>query len=106
LDCATCDQVNGVRLVKFLNDADVDFDGKTKQFSIPLTPSTGGWMKDPKNTLFKWIKPTDCEMIEVLAGLSNMRILGDFTRWHESVSLDEVSWKHGSGIPISCYGHY
>ena len=106
LDCATCDQGNGVRLAKFLSDSDVDFDGKTKQFSIPLTPSTGGWMKDPKNTLFDWVKPSDCEMIEVLAGLSNLRILGDFTRWHESVSLDEVSWKHGSGIPIKCYGKY
>ena len=34
-------------------------------------------MKDPKNTLFDWVKPSDCEMIEVLAGLSNLRILGD-----------------------------
>ena len=47
-----------------------------------------------------------CEMVELLAGLSGVKILGDFTKWHESVSLDEVSWKHGPGIPISCYGTY
>jgi|EP00945_MAST-04E_sp_MAST-4E-sp1_P000782 hypothetical protein len=105
LDCATCDQGSGVRLVKYLG-SDLTFDGKTKKYSIPLTPTSGGWLKDPKNTLFSWTTPSDCEMVELLAGLSNVRILGDFTRWHESVSLDEVTWKHGPGIPISCYGKY
>ena len=105
LDCATCDQGNGVRFVKYLG-TDLTFDGKSKKYSIPLTPTTGGWLKDPKNTLFSWTTPSKCEMVELLAGLSGVKILGDFTKWHESVSLDEVSWKHGPGIPISCYGTY
>jgi hypothetical protein len=32
-------------------------------------------------------------MIEVLSGLSGLRILGDLTDWYESIALDAVSLK-------------
>ena len=52
-----------------------------------------GWIKDPKNTLLQWPLPTKCEMIEVLSGLTAVRILGDLTDWYESIALDAVSLK-------------
>ena len=49
--------------------------------------------KDPKNSLFAWPQPSQCDMIEVLSGLSGLRILGDLTDWYESIALDAVSLK-------------
>ncbi|KAH8061763.1 hypothetical protein JL722_3717 [Aureococcus anophagefferens] len=34
-----------------------------------------------------------CEMIEVLSGITAIRILGDFTDWYESIALDAVALK-------------
>ena len=68
------------------------FDGSTTTFSIPLD-ETAGWRKDPKNSLFAWPRPSQCDMIEVLSGLSGLRILGDLTDWYESIALDAVSLK-------------
>ncbi|KAH8069965.1 hypothetical protein JL721_5507 [Aureococcus anophagefferens] len=40
-----------------------------------------------------------CEMIEVLSGITAIRILGDFTDWYESIALDAVALKApASGI--------
>ena len=65
------------------------FDGNTSSFSIPLTEHSG-WLKDPKNTLKDWVIPTKCEFIQMLSGISSIRILGDFTTWYETVSIDNV----------------
>lgn len=65
------------------------YGGETKSFSIPLTESSG-WVKDPKNVLYEWETMTKCKFMEVLSGISSIRILGDFTIWHESVSIDNV----------------
>merc|ERR1712146_156074 len=102
MECRTCAHGMGMKFVRRLDNG-LSFDGKEKAFSIPLTASGGHWLKDPKNTLLAWSTPTECEMVEMLDGLSDLRILGDFTRWHESVSLDNVAVKAGSGgIPMSC----
>ena len=121
MECATCDSGNGIRLVRFFTGSATDassiatslsFDGKEQTFSIPLTtsstqPNNGKlWMKDSKSTLIPFSETNDCELIEVLNGLSNLKILGDFTRWHESVSLDNVQLvasKQKMPIPLSCY---
>ncbi len=65
------------------------FNGRATHFSLDLMESAG-WLKDPKNTLVDWAPASVCDLVEVLSGLSSLRILGDFTRWYESVSLDNV----------------
>jgi hypothetical protein len=100
ISCATCDSGRGINMVHRVSAS--EFTGSTKKFEIPILESS--WLKDPKNTLFKWKKPTACEVIEVFDGLSELRILGDFTRWFESVSLDSVNIRAGvGGVPLSCY---
>ena len=80
-------------------------DGKAKQVSIPLVESA--WKKDPRNVLLPWAAPSQCEFVEALAGISNLRILGDHTRWYESVGLDTVSVTHGTGgVPMACASIY
>lgn len=100
ISCATCDSGRGVNMVHRIPAT--DFDGSTKTFEIPILESH--WLKDSKNTLLPWSKPSACDMVEMFDGLSRLRILGDFTRWFESVSLDSVSIRAGSGgIPLQCY---
>jgi hypothetical protein len=103
LECATCNQGNGITLVRRL-DSTLTFDGKPKTFSLTLDEKPqSGWLKDPKNTLLTWNSPSQCEFIEVLNALSGIRILGDFTRWYESVDIDNIHLVAGRKIPISCY---
>merc|ERR1712232_1460704 len=102
LECSSCALGTGMRFVM----RNQDFDGVPKTFSLQLL-ETAGWLKDPKNTLATWSAPTQCEMVEMLHNLSAFRILGDFTKWYESVGIDNVAFKaKGTGfqntLPISC----
>lgn len=63
--------------------------GDTTVLQIPLL-ETAGWTKDPQNSLKEWTPPSKCDIIEVLSRLSGVYILGDLTRWHESVGIDNV----------------
>ena len=113
MECATCDSGMGIRLVRMFSSSSTDlmFDGKEQVFSIPLTTSSTNaqngvvWLKDSKSTLIPFAETNDCELIEVLNGLSALKILGDFTKWHESISLDNVQLVagHPVTIPLSCY---
>ncbi len=87
--CAKCNLNHGERF-GFPLAATEGFDGETTSFSLPLHESAG-WLKDPKNTELNWIVPTKCDMIELLSGISSIRILGDFTTWYESISVDNVN---------------
>lgn len=91
LECATCNTNDGVTLA-FPVSAAKKFDGSTTTFAIPLL-ETAGWRKDPKNSLLAWPAPSQCDFIEVLSGLSGLRILGDLTDWYESIALDAASLK-------------
>lgn len=75
-------------------------DGQPRIVTIPLVESV--WLKDPKNTLIKWQAPSQCEMVEVLGGLTSIRILGDHTKWYESVAIDKVELHIGTSVPIAC----
>lgn len=102
LECATCEQNAGVTLAMPLSKT-FAYDGTITQFRLPLLPDAG-WVKDPKNILRQWTAPSACELVRVLSGLSSLRILGDFTRGHESVAVDSVQLRHGpSGLPAQCY---
>lgn len=88
IHCAKCNLNNG-ETYGFPLNASEGFSGRTKSFSLPFHESAG-WLKDPQNTLLEWVVPTKCEMIEMLSGISSIRILGDFTVWYESVMIDNV----------------
>jgi len=88
LECKTCDQNKGMRLVYQMEANHAKFDGRTTSFTVPMLEKY--WLKDPKNVLLDWVPPPDCELIEVLSHLTSLNILGDHTKWHETVSLDDV----------------
>ncbi len=89
-------------------DAGLVLDGKAKVVRVPLLESV--WRVDPRNDLVaprNWARPTQCEMVEAVAGITGLRILGDHTRWYESVGLDAVSIAHGTGgVPMACASIY
>lgn len=101
LECKTCNQNAGITLAMPLSYI-FTYDGTTTQFQLPLN-ERAGWLKDPKNVILDWLQPTQCEFVAVLTALSSLRILGDFTRGHESVALDTVVLRHGQGQPLACY---
>jgi hypothetical protein len=89
--CSQCNINKGNTIVfPLLKTKQKTFNGKTTKYSIKLNENSG-WLLDPKNTLSKWYKPTQCQFIEILSGISSIKILGDFTKWYESVALDDVS---------------
>lgn len=103
MECATCEKNAGVTLA-FPASAAAAFTGTTAAYRVPLT-ETGGWLKDPENTLAAWEVPSKCLMMEVLAGLSALRIAGDFTCWYETVALDNVALSApASQLPLCSRG--
>ena len=103
MHCAKCATNSGITMSFPLSLT--SFNGSTKTFSLPLL-ETSGWLQDPENTLKTWNAPTRCQFIELLGGLTSVKILGDFTQWYESVSVDNVKFvKSGSSsIPICAQG--
>lgn len=81
-------------------------DGQPRTYSIPLVESV--WRKDPKNTLLAWNPPTQCEFVEVLGGITSLRILGDQTKWYESVAIDSVAYQIAAApaVPLACASIY
>lgn len=108
LHCADCigPVGKGITLVyplaKALKEAQSAFQGGAMEqfFSLELL-ETSGWLKDSQNTLEEWKPPSQCDIIQVLSRLSSVRILGDLTRWYESVALDNVVFSNKVGrIPV------
>ena len=105
LYCSKCATNTGVTISYPLSAT--SFDGSTKSFSISMKED-GGWLRDPENTLTTtWTAPKKCDFVEVLSGLTHVKILGDFTKWYESVSIDNVKFKKSnskSSIPVCAQG--
>ena len=91
IHCGKCDMFRGITL-GFPLSSTVGFSGETKTFSLTLDEHSG-WLKDPKNVNFEWVKISKCDFIRVLSGISKMTILGDFTNWYETVIIDNVKLK-------------
>ena len=92
LRCPECRHGAGTTVVFPLSKSPYDGKGSLK-VELPLTEK-GGWLIDPKNTLVaKWLAPSACEFHEVLARLSSVEILGDYTSWYEAIGLDDVKVK-------------
>ena len=107
ISCKTC-SVNAGEKIVFPLSATSGFNGATSSFTLALS-ETSGWLIDPKNTLTTaWLAPTKCNMIEILSGITELKILGDYTKWYESVSLDDVKLKtkngKSGGVPICGQG--
>ncbi len=95
LECADCigPVYKGIKLV-FPISASTSaslFNGKPIEIKIPLLEGNG-WLKDPQNTLLKWTPPTKCDLIQVLSRLTSFKILGDWTTWYETVSVDNIQF--------------
>eukprot|EP01041_Mallomonas_annulata_P000915 gene915-1777_t len=92
LECASCVGPVGKGIVLAIPLKSVTpFTGSSTMFKISLHES-GGWLKDPQNTLLNWIVPSKCDMIQVLSRLSAIRILGDWTPWYETVAMDNDNY--------------
>lgn len=93
--CSTCNYNRGVTIGFPLNSQELFKHGITK-FNIPLLESAG-WVKDPKNVLLPWSQVSKCEFLEIISNISRLKILGDFTKWYETVSIDDFQFR--SAIP-------
>ena len=103
LYCSQCATNTGITISFPLP---LPFTGTTQSFTLPLLESSG-WVQDPENTLKSWQPPTQCSFIEVLSGLTSVRILGDYTKWHETVSVDDVYFRKAaatSSLPFCSQG--
>ncbi|KAL3782533.1 LOW QUALITY PROTEIN: hypothetical protein HJC23_005207 [Cyclotella cryptica] len=88
--CKSCDLFKGATIGFPLSATD-GFDGQLTNFTISMN-ETSGWRKDPQNILYEWTTPTKCSFIEVLSGITSVKILGDFTNWYETIGIDNVRW--------------
>lgn len=102
LECAECTGPirKGIRLgynmSALASSASGLFRGEPLKITISLTES-GGWVKDSQDILVPWYRPSQCDIIQVLSRLSKIRILGDYTTWHETVALDNVQITNTKG---------
>lgn len=105
LTCAACASGDGITIAQ----RGVTYTGGLRHFSFDLTElPSDGWLKDPHDdTVTAWPSPTQCEVVDVLAGLSGLRIYGDWVDGgHEVVGIDAVKMVVGSpvgSIASACY---
>eukprot|EP00929_Paragymnodinium_shiwhaense_P008718 TRINITY_DN112685_c0_g1_i1.p1 TRINITY_DN112685_c0_g1~~TRINITY_DN112685_c0_g1_i1.p1 ORF type:complete len:427 (+),score=35.08 TRINITY_DN112685_c0_g1_i1:68-1348(+) len=105
LECASCNNGQGMRLVRFIDD-NFFWGGEERLIEVPLLPS-GRWMKDPLNSAKDFRLATDCEIASVLTNISRVAILGDFTKGGEGVAIDNVAILAAPGweqprVPVEC----
>lgn len=99
LECATCNGGLGLAI----SQRNIIYTGAIDYFDFLLSEE-GGWLKDPQDLrVTEWSLPTKCEVIQVLTGLSAVRIYGDFTPNYEAIGIDGIEITTGSGVPLECY---
>ena len=91
LECSECDgpTMPGLTLGFPISALPYSFNGSTTTFTLSFE-ETFGWLKNPQNALLQWSLPSQCDMINVLSGLTALRILGDWTSWYETIAMDNV----------------
>lgn len=102
LECASCQGpvTSGITLAYPISAYSESFNGDSMTITIPLVEDMG-WIKDPQNTLLDWADASKCDVIQVLSRLTGLRILGDWTRWYESVAIDNVQIYNTKGnLPV------
>ena len=91
LDCDSCNRHKGMQIVW---RTDGSYNGRYEHYTLPLTEGAG-WLQKPAGPGEAWRAPSRCALIEALSAVSRWKILGDLTRGHESVGLDNVVLRHG-----------
>ncbi len=101
LECATCRSVPaardnsgrpGVRLgipVRVVFPRGLSL-GQDVPVALNLT-ERAGWVEDSKDSLRAWVPPSRCTFLQVLSRLSGLSILGDYTKYYETMSIDNVA---------------
>ena len=84
----------GIQLIYPMSALPSAFDGTTTKIEIGLTESSG-WLKDSENSNVAWQAPSQNEFVQVLKRFGSLEILGDYTRYYESVILDRVRIEPG-----------
>lgn len=89
LECGSCNSGRGMRIVRYADNG-LEWAGEEKVVQVPLVVGSF-WRRDPMNSALPFTDATECEIAAVLAGLTRVAVLGDFTSAGEGVALDEVS---------------
>eukprot|EP00747_Dinoflagellata_sp_TGD_P166716 gnl/TRDRNA2_/TRDRNA2_189944_c0_seq1.p1 gnl/TRDRNA2_/TRDRNA2_189944_c0~~gnl/TRDRNA2_/TRDRNA2_189944_c0_seq1.p1 ORF type:complete len:420 (+),score=55.67 gnl/TRDRNA2_/TRDRNA2_189944_c0_seq1:41-1300(+) len=103
LECASCNSGRGLRIVRFADNG-LEWDGTEKVVQVPLNVSNF-WRRDPLNTALPFTDATACEIAAVLAGLTRIKILGDFTQAGEGVAIDDIAISSSAfqpSYPLEC----
>lgn len=103
LECASCNSGRGLRIIR-MADNGLEWDGSERVIQIPLKVGAF-WLRDQKNAALPMAVATDCEISAVLAGLTRLAILGDFTRAGEGVAIDDVAVISATtqpAMPLKC----
>jgi hypothetical protein len=95
----------GIQLIYPMSALSSYFDGTTTTIEIDLSESSG-WLKDSENSNVQWQAPSQNEFVQVLKRFSTLEILGDYTRYYESVILDRVRIEPGpTGVVLPDDSH-
>lgn len=103
LECSTCNSNRGMRIVRFADNG-LQWDGSERVIEVPLA-ANNFWRRDPMNTALPFTDATECEIAAVLAGLTKLKILGDFTKAGEGVAIDDFSISSAlvqPAFPLAC----
>jgi len=103
LECASCNSGRGMRIVRFADNG-LQWDGSERVVEVPLAVNNF-WRRDPMNPALPFTDATECEIAAVLAGVTRLKILGDFTKAGEGVALDDVSISSHTtqpAYPLTC----
>lgn len=102
-ECASCNSNRGMRIVRFADNG-LQWDGSERVIQVPLAINNF-WRRDPMNSALPFTDATACEIAAVLAGLTRLKILGDFTKAGEGVAIDDVSISSATtqpAFPLEC----
>jgi hypothetical protein len=103
LECSSCNSNRGLRIVRFADNG-LQWDGSERVITVTLA-ANNFWRRDPMNTALPFTDATECEIAAVLAGLTKLKILGDFTKAGEGVAIDDVSVSSATtqpAFPLAC----
>jgi len=89
IECDSCNSKRGMRIVRFA-DAGLEWDGTERVVEVTLAVDNF-WRRDPMNKALPFTDATECEIAAVLAGITSLKILGDFTKAGEGVAIDDVA---------------
>jgi hypothetical protein len=85
IQCPVCRRGKGTTIIYPLSTD--PYNGGFKIYEIPIVRTK--WLMDPGNTLLSWNVPSHEDFIEVLHKHEQLRILGDFTNWYETIGIDD-----------------